>query len=166
MLPLLLVFLGIASRLVFHTPNFTPVIAIALFSGIYVRGRYAVLLPVVLLIITDLFVGMHSVVSFTWGSMALIALLGLKIKEKKSFGTVFAGGVISAVLFFVVTNLGVWLLSGMYTLDLNGLSQCFTLAVPFFRSTLASTLLYTVVLYGVYEFAAKRLKDTSLASVL
>ena len=166
MLAYLLIVLGLFSRLIIHTPNFNPLIAIALFSGIYVSRKYAVILPLASMVISDLFLGIHNVMAFTWGSILIIALMGLKLREHKSFKNVFLGSLSSAVIFFVATNFGVWLMTGMYTYDLSGLVNCFVMAIPFFRSSLASTLIYTVVLYGIYEAVALRVKNTRFASVL
>ncbi|MDP8211721.1 MAG: hypothetical protein P9X22_00335 [Candidatus Zapsychrus exili] len=167
MLAIGLLLIGIVSRLIIHTPNFTPVIALALFGGVYLKNKkYAVILPLTLMAITDMFLGFHNIMLFTWGSIALIAFAGIYVRKNKTFNTVFSSNVLSAVAFFVVTNIGVWASSGMYTLDFAGLTRCFMLAVPFFRMTLLSTVVYAVALFGVYELAALKLKNTKLAFVL
>ncbi|MBF0569725.1 MAG: hypothetical protein HQL18_03000, partial [Candidatus Omnitrophica bacterium] len=74
------------------------------------------------------------------------------------------GAVASAVLFFVITNFGVWL--AFYPHTSGGLLNCFTLAIPFFRMTLASTFVYVAVLFGVYDLASRRIQNTRLAPVL
>ena len=166
MLAICLLVLGILSRFVVHVPNFTPVIALALFGGVYLKKKQAVLLPLALFAVTDIILGFHQVMFFTWGSVILIAAMGLWVKKNKNFKTVLGGGLASAVLFFGVTNFGVWLVSGMYPLTLAGLSECFTLAVPFFRGTLLGTFVYGFVLFGVYEIIAVRIKSTKLSHVL
>ncbi|MFH1360105.1 MAG: DUF6580 family putative transport protein [Candidatus Omnitrophota bacterium] len=165
MLAIILLVFGVLTRLIVHEPNFTPILAVALFSGVYLNKRYAVILPVALMILADLFLGLHETILYTWGSMAIIAALGLWIKTRKSFALIFGGSIASAVLFFIVTNFGVWL-TGLYPNTLAGLIQCFSLAIPFFRNTLVSTLVYSTALFGLYEYIALRVKDTRLAHAL
>jgi len=167
MLAVCLLVLGIFSRLVMHSWNFTPVIALALFGGVYLKKKQlAIILPLVLFAVTDMILGFHQVMFFTWGSVVLIAAMGLWVQRNKSLTTVLGGGLASAVLFFVVTNFGVWLVSGMCPLTLAGLSECFVLAVPFFRGTLLGTFVYGFVLFGAYEAIAARIKNTKLSHVL
>ena len=166
MLAIWLLALGVLSRLVIHSWNFTPVIAIALFGGVYLKKKQAVLLPLALFAVTDMILGFHNVMLFTWGSVVLIALMGLWVKKNKNFKTILGGGLAAAVVFFVVTNVGVWLVSGMYPLTLSGLSECFVLAVPFFRNTLAGTLVYGLILFGAYEIIAARIKNARFGPAL
>ncbi|MCB9757552.1 MAG: hypothetical protein H6753_03900 [Candidatus Omnitrophica bacterium] len=164
MLALFLLILGIASRLVIHVPNFTPVLALALFGGVYLSPRRAVVMPLALMMISDLLIGGHNTIFFTWGSVALISLLGLVIRSRKNFYNIAAMAVLSAILFFVVTNIGAWLM--MYPKTVAGLQMCFLAAVPFFRDTLVSTLVYSFVLFGGYEMLAQRVAKTRWASIL
>lgn len=166
MLAFLFLLVGIASRVILHIPNFTPVVALALFSGAYLPKRTAVLFPLSLMIISDFLIGWHETILFTWGSVILISVLGFWTKHRKNPVSILSSSLISAVLFFVLTNFGTWLLSDLYPLTWDGLSECFIMAVPFFRATLLSTLVYTLVIFGLYEVVATRVKKTQLASVL
>jgi len=149
MLALIIVTFGILSRIVIHTPNFTPVLSVAFLGGMYLKGRQAVLVPVALMVISDLIIGPYPLMFLTWASIALISVLGLWLKERKSYGTVFGGSVLSAVIFFFVTNFASWLTLYPHTAD--GLRQCYILAIPFFRSTLVSTLAYSLVFYAAFK---------------
>ena len=160
----LLIF-GVAMRLLVHPANFTPVLALVLFGGVYLDKKYAMFFPIFLMMATDVMLGTHSVMFFTWGSLFLISAVGLWLRNKKSAKNVVASSLVSAFAFFVITNFGVWL-SGYYPLTLKGLSTCFMLAIPFFRATLLSTVGYSIVFFGVYEVLAKRIKQTRFASVL
>ncbi|MBF0483553.1 MAG: hypothetical protein HQL25_02490 [Candidatus Omnitrophica bacterium] len=153
-----LLILGFLTRLLVHVPNFSPVIAIALFSGMYLDKKYAVWMPVALMIVTDLILGWHNTIWFTWGSVALIAWMNFYFRGRKSIGNVIISSLLSATLFFVVTNLGVWLMSGWYTKDLSGLVDCYLMGVPFFRWSLISTVIYAVILYKVCEINFKLVK--------
>lgn len=166
MLAFCLVALGIFSRLIVHSWNFTPVIALALFGGVYLKKKQAMILPLILFAATDLILGFHEAMVFTWGSVLAIAVIGLWVRDRKNVSTVLGGGLASAVLFFVVTNFGVWLVTGMYPYTWVGLSECFVLAVPFFRGTLLGTVVYGTILFGIYELVASRVKDTRFSHVL
>ncbi len=166
MLALGLFFIGMISRFVFHTPNFTPVIALALFSGAYVNKKYAIIMPVLLMAATDVILGLYNSVFFTWIAIGVAALLGTKLRDRKTFGTVLLNSVLSAVVFFIISNFGVWLMSGIYAHNLAGLARCFILAIPFFRNTFFSTIIYTVVLFTVYETISVRVKNTRFAYIL
>jgi len=153
MLAFCLLTLGILSRLVFHAHNFTPVIALALFGGVYLKKKQAIMLPLVLFAVTDIILGFHQTMFFTWGSILLIASIGFWVRKNKNFATVISGGLVSAVLYFVVTNFGVWVMMGMYPKTIVGLVECYVAAIPYFRNSLVGTLLYGFILFGGYEAA-------------
>jgi hypothetical protein len=162
MFAILLIVLGIGSRLITHTPQFTAILAVSMFAGLYLKPRYAMIVPVAMMIATDIILGFHDTMVYTWGSMLIISAVGIWIKSHKNFWTVFGGSILSAVIFFVITNLGAWI-SPLYPDTLKGLRECFIMAVPFFRSTLASTVAYSLVLYAGYEWLCNRSRGTSLA---
>jgi len=161
MFALILIGFGILSRVIVHTPNFTPVLSLALFGGMYLKGRQAVLVPLALMVISDLLIGFHGVMFYTWGSIVLISVLGLWLKERKNFVSVLGASCVSAVIFFIVTNFGSWL--AFYPHTTAGLQQCYILAIPFFRGTLASTVAYSLAFWVLYEWALKRSQGTVLA---
>ena len=161
-----LLLIGVLSRLFFHIPNFTPVLAIALFGGVYLKKNQALYMPVLLLGLTDIFLGWHTTIPFTWFSIVLISAIGFWLKQHKNFKNIFAASIVSSLVFFIITNLGVWLVGGLYTLDFNGLATCFVAAIPFFKSCLISILVYTFILFGAYELIALRVRNTKFASVV
>ena len=91
--------------------------------------------------IGDLFLGFHSTMFFTYICLAVAVLIGLNIK-RFSFAEILLGGLSSSLAFFIITNFGAWLTLEMYEKNLSGLLQSYVLAIPFFHSTLISTLLY------------------------
>src|SRR5579872_6037040 len=98
MLALLIISLGILSRVVVHTPNFTPVLSMAFLAGMYLKGRQAVWVPLALMAVSDLIIGFYGwEMLLTWAAIVLISLLGVWLKEKKNFGTVLGGSVASAL---------------------------------------------------------------------
>jgi len=166
MLAFWLLVIGVASRVVVHAWNFTPVIALALFSGVYLKKKHALVLPIALFAITDIILGFHETMFFTWGTILMIVGIGFWVRKNKSFKTVLGGGVSSAVLFYITTNFGVWLMSGIYPMTFSGLSECYVAAIPFFRNSLASTLIYGLIFFGGYEAIAARVRNTRLSFVL
>jgi hypothetical protein len=164
MLALIIISLGIFSRLVVHAPNFTPVLSMAFLGGMYLKGRQAVLVPLALMVISDLIIGFYPMMVLTWGSVVLISVLGLWLKDRKNFVTLLGGSIASAVIFFIVSNFGAWL--SLYPHTAPGLQQCYVLAIPFFRSTLVSTAVYSLVFYVVYEWLLKRCQGTALARLV
>ena len=138
-----------ASRFIPHPPNFTSLIAISFYIPLIFGAIY---MPIVLFsfVITDIFIGFHNVLFFTWGSVVII---GLFSKYFVSLGYKFRilGALSGAVLFFIVTNFGVWL-SGSYGYTLSGLVNCYTLAIPFFGYTLLSTITYSIIIEVIYNY--------------
>lgn len=157
--------LGIASRLTPHTANFSPIIAIALFSGAYLNRKHYLWVPITLYVISDLIVGLHGIVLFTWGSVFLITLLGRKLKSGKNFKNTLAYTLLSSILFFLITNFGVWV-SGWYPQTLAGFIKCYTLAIPFFRTSLIANLFYMTVLISVYELVTRKVANPKIKLVL
>src|SRR5512142_3029629 len=158
MLALALLIAGVSARFLPHAPNFSPVIAIAVFGGVYLRRSQALWLPLVLMMTTDLFLGLHATVPFTWGSVFLCSLIGLWARRNPQPLRLFSASLASAIVFFAITNFGSWF--AFYPLTREGLIACYTLAIPFFRWTVASTVLYSFVLFGLFELVARRVKGT------
>ncbi|MFA5047579.1 MAG: DUF6580 family putative transport protein [Patescibacteria group bacterium] len=145
----------IVSRLFIHLPNFVPVSAIALCAGVYLGKKWALILPLVGLFVSDLFLGFYSwpIMFSVYGSFALIGIMSWWLKKHKNITNIAAASLGSAVLFFVVTNFSVWAFSPWYEKSLVGLMYCFELALPFFRNTLAGDLFYVAVFFAIFELA-------------
>ena len=165
MLAIILIVLGFFLRIAPHAPNFTPVAAIALFAGAYLNKRWALIVPLALMIASDLLIGMHNVALFTWGAFALTALLGMLLKNKKSPVKVVSMSLISAVLFYIVSNFGVWAM-GWYPRTPEGLVNCYIMGIPFLRTFTAATLFYSAGFFALYELSAKLVKETKFSGAL
>lgn len=138
-----------ALRLLPHLPNFSPIDAMALFSGAYLGRRgLAFAAPFGALFLSDAILGFYPGMEWVYGSVAAIVLIGWLVSSKQSVVRIGAGTLAGSVLFFVVTNFGVWLGSGMYAHTLTGLARCYDLAIPFFQRTLAGDLFYSALLFG------------------
>ena len=135
-----------ASRFIPHPPNFTSLIALSF----YVPAIFGIkFLPFVLLsfIFTDIVIGFHNTMLFTWGSVLLIGLL-CKYFIKNIYTRVL-GALLSALLFFIITNFGVWL-SGLYGFSFVGLITCYIMALPFFGNSLISTFIFSSLIETIY----------------
>ena len=133
-----------ALRLVPHPPNFTPIGAMALFSGAYLgRKVVAFAAPLGALLLSDLVLGFYHGQATVYFSVALIVMLGMVALSRVSPLRVAGAAVLSSVLFFLITNFGMWLFSGFYPRTITGLEACYVAAIPFFRNTVAGDLFYS-----------------------
>lgn len=151
MLPAVILVLGILSRVVLHIPNFSPVYALALFGGVYMDKRLSLVLPVILLMVTDLILGVYPDAPFTWAAMAAMAVFGWMLRDNKKTGRVLIVSALASVVFFVMSNFGVWMMGGLYPATPQGLIDCYVMAVPFFKNTMISTVVYATILVLGYE---------------
>lgn len=156
--PLSIILFAVVLRLVPHPPNFTPIAAMALFGGAYLDKKYALALPLVVLFISDIFLGFHGTMVFVYGTFLLIGLMGVWLSKHKNLRNVLLTTICSSVLFFVITNLGVWLEGRLYPRTLAGLIDCYVLAIPFFRNTILGDMLYVSLFFGSFELAIKFFK--------
>lgn len=153
-----LIVIAAVFRLLPHPPNFTPVAAMALFGGAYFSDkRMAFVIPVAAMLFADLFLGFHSTMIWVYGAFIVTVLIGMWIGQKTSFGRVAAGALGSSILFFAVTNFGVWLTGMWYPVTPAGLAACYTAAIPFFHYNVIGDLVFTGALFGAYEFAKAKL---------
>jgi Family of unknown function (DUF6580) len=157
----LLILFAAFSRLIPHPANFTPIAAIALFSGVYLDKKYFIIIPSAAMLLSDIFLGFHSTMIWVYGSFAIIALLGLWLKSHKNVGYIFGTTLVSSVIFFIVTNFGVWL-SGYYGYSFSGFAECYIMAIPFFRNSVAGDLFYVTALFGIYELVLHYIGKESL----
>jgi len=111
----------------------------------------AVLIPIGAMFLADLFLGFHSTIYFVYGSLLLVTILGMILIKKITIKKCTVAVLSSSFLFFLITNFGVWLTSGYYQKNIQGILSCYTMALPFFGNTLAGTLLYSSVMFGGYE---------------
>lgn len=143
------IILGLMSRLLPHPPSFTAINAVALFGicslGNLGRSLFAVGTTMLL---SDLVFGFHSSMLFVYLSLALIVLMGYGLKSKRSLTRTTFLLTFSSLLFFLITNFGVWLVGSMYPKTIIGLELCYLAAIPFLANNVISTVLYGGILYG------------------
>lgn len=153
---LILLLVGVAYRLFPHPANFAPVAAISLFSGFYFR-RYFIFIPVFIMLLGDIFLGFYDwkLMVAVYSSFVLVALVGILMRKKRSVVVMIGCSLSGSVLFFLLTNFAVWAFSAWYPHNFQGLAECFTMAIPFFKNTLLGDLFYTSVIFGCYEWLAQ-----------
>ena len=140
------------SRIIPHPPNFTPIIAIGLFGGAYLKDiRLVLAIPLIAMLIADSFLGFHELMIWVYGSLMIISLMGVLLKNRTSLISCALATLSGSLLFFLITNFGVWFISGFYEKSIAGFLLCYVMAVPFFQNTLAATVFYSAVLFGGYE---------------
>jgi hypothetical protein len=146
------IIVAVLVRLLPHPPNVAPITAVALFAGTHFSSKHwAVLMPILAMLATDIFLGFFIITPVVYLAFVGIIALGFVIK-KMNIGSVL----LSSLLFFLVTNLGVWFLH--YPLTTEGFIACFTLAIPFFGYSIVGDLFFSAALMFGYRFAAKRLQ--------
>lgn len=133
-----------------HIPNVAPIAALALYSGANLDKRIAVILPLSIMLLSDVIIGFHGTMVFVYGSFLLATLIGFWLRKHQSFTHILAATVGSSLLFFVITNFGVWLEGRMYSPTVEGLIMCYYMALPFFRNTLVGDLGYAGLFFGLH----------------
>jgi hypothetical protein len=162
----LLIAIAAASRFLPHPPNVACVTALGLFAGCYLSGRRAYLVPLAVLAGSDLLghllgvpgMGLYSpmAMSFVYAGTLAAVPVGRWIAKRQGKLRVVGGALIASSLFFVVSNLGVWV-AGWYPMTLAGFVACFTNAIPFFGYSVVGDLCFSVLLFGAWEWAGVNL---------
>ena len=154
-LPIFLILVLSFSRLIPHPWNFTPILAVGIFSGFYFRNFVLSFFIVIFsMFLSDIIIGFHNTMFFTYISLCGAIALGLYIKKLKFIEIVFSS-LFASIVFFIVTNLGAWLTLDMYEKNISGLMNSYILAIPFFHNTLASTLIYLFILKFALDYLIK-----------
>ncbi|MBI3952732.1 MAG: hypothetical protein HY336_02130 [Candidatus Doudnabacteria bacterium] len=153
----LFILIGAVLRVIPHPANFAAIGAISLFGGTYLNKRYALILPLAAMIVSDFFIGFDSVTSrlTVYGSFALIGLIGLWIRKHKNVFTIVGGSLAGSLIFYLITNFAFFYPIGMYSHDLGGIIASYTNAIPFFRNTILGDLFYVAIFFGAYELVKK-----------
>src|SRR5213593_4904638 len=129
------ILLAAASRLLPHPPNVAPVAAMALFAGAqFSHLAAACAVPLAAMVLSDVLLGFHSTMPFVYGSFLLIVLVGTQVRRRKTSLPVVMATLASSVLFFVITNFGVWVTGTLYPKTWAGLTTAYVAALPFFRN--------------------------------
>ena len=155
---LMLIIILAFSRIIPHPANFTPILGMAVFAGtVFDRKIFSFLIPLLAMILSDLFLGFHSDIVIIYFAICLNVAIGIYFINKISYFKIFVSLVSGSLVFFIITNFAVWFSSGMYTYSLEGLFTCYTMALPFLQNTIISTILYGVGAFFIFELSNKYL---------
>lgn len=148
---------GAIMRLVPHWPNFTPITAIALFGGVYLNRKFmSYLIPLAAMFVSDLVLGLHSFMIPVYLTFVLIVFFSGYLRGNLKVGTIAGASAISSFGFFLITNLFVWLTSGMYPVNAAGLIGCYTAGLPFLFNGVVGDLFYSGLFFGAYYLVQLR----------
>jgi len=153
-----MIFGGALMRLIPHWPNFTPIAAIALFGGTFLKRKdLAFMVPVAAMLISDLIIGFHSTMVPVYLSFIAIVGLGLLLQRRLTLVNTFACSLAASVLFYLVTNFASWSSGIMpYPMNIAGLMQSYIAGIPFFFNGMMGDLFYTSVLFGMAYLVTSR----------
>ena len=165
-----MILLAALSRLVPHPANFAPIGGMALFGAAYFdKRRWAYMVPIVSMWISDLilnnvvygayfdrFVWFYSGSAFTYGAFALIVAFGTVALKRIRIPMLTVSALCASGIFYIVSNFGVWMSSGMYPATVEGLTACYVAGLPFFRNTIFGDAFYVALLFGTFEICTWR----------
>ena len=161
--PISLILILAFARLIPHPPNFTPIIAVAIVSGYFFKNlNLSILTLLIAMLISDLFIGFYENMIFVYVSLLIITFTFYKISNKINFKNLFVYGFAVSLIFFIISNFGVWALGSPgldnlpYEKSLAGLIECYIFAIPFFGNTFLSTLIFAYPAIFVYKTLAAR----------
>ena len=151
--PFTFIAVGVVARIFPHPANFAPIGSMALFGGAYMTKRQALTIPIMAMILSDVFIRFDSLPMriSVYGSFLIAVLIGFWIKKHKNAGSLIAASLFSSIIFFLITNFSVWAFGSLYPKTSFGLIESFTLAIPFFRNTILGDLFYSGIFFGGYE---------------
>jgi hypothetical protein len=151
------ILLGVLTRVIPHPPNFTAIGAIALFGGAcFIDKRLSFLVPVSIMLISDLILGYHIMLS-VYISFIIIVFLGFRLARKRTSMKVINTAIIASIIFFIITNFSVFLTSTLYSKNIIGLIECYTLAIPFFMNTLVANIFYSLLMFYAFSLVKNRM---------
>jgi hypothetical protein len=160
--------LASALRLAPHPWNFTPVGAMALFSGAMVRDRrLAFLFPLLVMFATDAIIGFNKLSPLVYASFLLSVAIGRFLGTRRSVTRIAGATLAGSLQFFLITNFGVWAFLNSYPHTGAGLATCYLAGIPFFWNTLAGDAVYAALLFGGFALAERlvpRLREPAVSN--
>jgi len=156
LLALVLILLAAALRIAPHPWNFTPVGAMALFSGALLKNRrLAFFFPLLALFLGDVFIGFHKLIPIVYASFLVNVAIGLWLRDRRTVARISLATLLGAIQFFLATNFAVWQLLGSFPHTISGLLTCYAAGLPFFWNTLAGDAAYASLFFGGYALAER-----------
>jgi hypothetical protein len=142
----------VLSRIIPHPPNFTPILAGIIFLPFIKRDiKFSVFVPLGGMLISDLIIGMHSLMLWTYGPIIILSLLSYYFSNDKA-SRIASLAIASPAVFYLMSNFGVWINSPMYTKDISGLIQCYVNAIPFYANSATACILFCSAFFLIKSF--------------
>lgn len=159
---ILIIFTVALFRILPHPPNVSPIAAMALFGGAYFSDkRLAFLVPLLALLLSDWILGLHDTMLYVYGGFALTVVIGFWIGKQVNLGRIATATVGASIVFFLLTNFGAWLTSGLYPMTVDGLMQAYVAGIPFFQNSLLGNLVFTALLFGGFALLQRNVTKLS-----
>ncbi len=153
-----IILVAAVSRFLPHPPNVTPLMAMAIFGGAMISDKkIAFILPLAAMFLSDIFLGFHAGMPGVYLGFILSVLIGRIFLAKPNALKVFSGSLAASVIFFVLSNLSLWMFGSWYEASFAGLITCFDMAIPFFRYEAVGTLAFSAVFFGAYALAERKI---------
>ena len=144
--PLSLLLILSFSRLLPHPSNFTPMIAISIMAPYFFKNIYtSVVVIIFAMFISDIFLGFHENILTVYFSLLLICLIFSRFSSGFNLKNLYIYSFSGSLIFFCISNFGVWVVQDLYEKNINGLITCYIYAIPFFKNTLISTLFFSYI---------------------
>jgi hypothetical protein len=167
------------SRLIPHPVNFAPIGGMALFGAAYYNKKYwALIIPVLSMWLSDLivnnvvygqyfdhFVWFYQGCYWTYSAFVLITLVGFFILRQIKVINLLAATLSASLIFYLVSNFGVWFSTEMYPKNMAGLMACYGAGLPFLKNTLLGDMAYTSILFATFEYAQRSIPALQLQGV-
>ena len=145
-------------RLFPHPPNFTPIIAVAILSSYFFKNIYLSIITLLAsMLLSDALLGFHQNLFFVYFSLCTITFTFFTVSKKINYKNLFIYGFFGSLIFYLISNFGVWALQDLYEKNLNGLISCYFFAIPFFKNTLLSTIIFSYAALFVNNIYLKRI---------
>ncbi len=159
LLPLIIIVFGATLRLIPHPANVAPIAAIAIFGGVYLNKKYALVLPILAMIVSDIFLGFSVSTPLVYASFLISGVIGLWLKNHKHLPLVIGATLASSIIFFLLTNFNFWYVTSLYPKTFDGMIQAYFMALPFFRNTVIGDLIYVGLFFASFEVILKLSKE-------
>lgn len=162
----LIIILALLSRFIPHPVNMTAIGAAALFAGAVVKSRViACLLPFFLMLITDLVLGFHNTMFFTYGALTIVVLLSSYVlPEGGSWKSRTLASLMASIVFFLVSNFGVWWVGELYPTTAQGLITSYLMALPFLKNQFLGDLIFTTAVFAIWDWISLNMPSPQRAN--
>jgi hypothetical protein len=148
--------------------NYSPLAAMALFGSAYFKGNAKPLLfPLMAIFISDIILFntvyknygngiLYDGWLWVYGAFLLIAVSAKLIIKKVNVQNVAVATVTAVLIHWIVTDLGVWIGSKTYAQTWSGFMACLSAAIPFELRLLLATVVYSAIMFGVFELMQRK----------